>query len=317
MSTFQYPSENIKTWYGTTTIQRCKKVGNSLKPIQVLGLVPCSEELTKFNCNRNTNFVMPAFAGDKNAFIFEYPTLDTTEDFRLLQYNYGSSSFQEVATLTDNTYGILYPLNSIADYPEYAGFELDWDAIYTAFGDGDYVFRANSATPLDSYIFRLRDNVDTLKDGTFKIEIDSQGLYDNPLYSSFNGERRQWDLETLLWEDSCRYYGKLYPTAFESETNYIRTNVNDNQLYYSDKFQTYDLSVRYITFNLLQRLEFYGTASNIVLTDDNEDSVSNFFENIELISSDTTNFSTAPSNREVHEVVLQLKNRHSQNFRPK
>lgn len=360
MSTFQYPPENIKTWYGTTTIQRCKKVGNSLTPIQVLGLVPCDSEIYKFSCSTfiggNSNlidsggfkledsdgnllidnvgagsvtyspklrnrFLLPVFEGDYNSFLFEYPTLDTTEDFRLFKWDYTTNQFEEVAQLTDNTYGTLYPLNTIPNYPEYAGFYIDWGSVYASFGKGDYMFSAYSASSpessLFSYIFRLEQNNENYKDGTFTLAVNSVGLFDNPFYSAYNGIVRQWDLIDLEWKDQCRYYGKLYPTAFETETKYIRTNGNSNDLYYADKYQMYDLSVRYITFNLLQRLEFYGMASESILTDDNEDSVSNFFENIELISNDSTSFSTVPSNREVHEVVLQLKNKHSQNFRPK
>ena len=347
-------------WYGTTTISSCIKSGGGPTPIQVLGLVPCDKDIYKFSCdtaqegglsylvdssgNRlvdssgnilrdatglsavlrtpklRNQFSLPTFKGDTNTFLFEYPSLDDTEDFRLLKWS--SGSYNQVATLTDNTYGTLFPLNTIPDYPEYAGFYLDWTAVFTQFGAGDYIFTAyNSTSPSDSlysYNFRLQDNIDNYKDGTVAIKLTSQGLFDNPFYSKLNGIRRQWDLETLAWEDSCRYFGKLTPSAFETETSYIRSLSNNNELYYSDKFQTYDLQLDHITFNLLQRLEFYGLNSEgINITDDNEDSVSNFFSQVEIINTDNTSFSTIPGSREVHNVVIGLRNKHTQNYRPR
>ena len=268
------------------------------------------------------NFCLPTFSGRKNAFLFEYPSLDTPEDFRLFKYDYPSGNYLEVVSLTDDSFGKLYPLNGFDDYPEYAGFNLDWGIVFGAFGAGDYIFSAyNAAVPdnsLFSYNFKLQDNIDNYRNGTVYIEIQSQGLFDNPMYSSKNGIRRQWDLELLDWEDSCTYKGKLEPVEFEKETSYIRSVKNNNSIYYSDKTQIYNLNIFDTTFNLFQRLEFYGLNSyDITITDDNRDSVSNFFEKIEVIDSDSTTFTTNPTYRKLVEATIQLKNKHQQNFRPR
>lgn len=268
------------------------------------------------------NFCLPTFSGRVNSFLFEYPSLENPEDFRLFKYDGSSGNYLEVAALIDDTYGTLYPLNGFSEYPEYAGYKLEWLEVFNAFGAGDYIFSAyDLSSPSDSlfsYNFSLSDNIDNYRDGTVYLEINSEGLFDNPMYSSKNGIRRQWDLEFLDWEDSCTYKGKLVPVEIETETSYIRTVKNNNEIYYSDKTQVYDLNFYDITYNLFQRVVFYGMNSyDITITDDNRDSVSNFFERIEVIDSDSPSFTTNPTFRKLVDASIQFKNKHSQNFRPR
>jgi len=110
MGGFQFPAENTKTFYGTTSIQACIKTGG-IVPWQVLGLVPCDLSINKFDCNRYNDIInIPAFDDGFNSFMFEYPSLDETEDFRLQRWN-GSAWVFATTSLgsgqLSNTEGVL------------------------------------------------------------------------------------------------------------------------------------------------------------------------------------------------------------------
>ena len=177
-------------FYGTQTIERCLKTQISDIPIQVLGLTPCRQHVSKFNCTEWNNIVnVPVFSDKDSYFFFQYPSLDGTEQFRLEKYtvsaetnNYVDASLNfyvdqagnnYVDSLTgesmgwefvdtnigdgilDDTEGTLYPLNGgFPNYPEYAGFCLDWNYIYSTYGEGYYRFSAYDAvTPSNSLYY--------------------------------------------------------------------------------------------------------------------------------------------------------------------
>jgi hypothetical protein len=360
----QFPPENILKFYGTTTIQSCIKTGG-LVPWQVLGLVPCDTSISKFNCSRHNDIIsVPAFNDGFSSFMFEYPSLEGTEDFRLQKYipptgelvfyndetndlyedesgeDYSESTIVSsggwefaVTTagsgrLTDTEEGVLYPLNGgFPNYPEYAGYKLDWSKVYAKNGPGSYRFLAwdgEGFNHLISTTFVLKEATDENKNGTVKITIDSEGEYGNPFYSINNDQRRLWDLinldETVFpngWFDECYYYGKTTPTKDSVEKNYIRRPNNEHLLQFTDSRQNMDLNLWEIDYNHALRLKAYGFNSyNIRLTDCNKDSHYLFLNDFNITCEESPDFSVLPNNRELLSTVFSITPEVSYNYKP-
>lgn len=330
----QFPPENIFNFYGTTTIQSCIKTGG-LVPWQVLGLVPCDTSMSKFECGRRNDIIkVPAFNDGFNSFMFEYPTLETIEDFRMQVWNGSTWVFAVTNSgsgqLSDGNEGVLYPLNGgFPNYPEYAGFKIDWGEIYAKNGAGFYRFLAwdsvgGESTSLISTTFILKEATDANKNGTVKISIDSVGEFGNPFYSINNNQRRLWDLinldETAFpngWFDECYYYGKVIPTDGEITRTYIRRPNSEHQHKFSDSRENFDLNLWEMDYNHRERLNHYGFASdNVRISDCNKDSPLLFMDDFNITCDEPPTSNVIPNNREMLSTVFRIKPEVSFNYRP-
>lgn len=92
--------------------------------------------------------------------------------------------WQDVATLTDNTYGTYFALGFINNrFSEKAiGYLLDWNLVYDAFGNADYRLRFDQTYKLGiefpeySFTWHLRQYSDGLADKTTRLEWNSNGI---------------------------------------------------------------------------------------------------------------------------------------------
>ncbi len=333
MGGFQFPAENILKFYGTTTFQSCIKTGG-VRPIQVLGLVPCDLSIDKFGCGRRNDIVkVPAFSDqtEGNSFMFEYPSLDNPEDFRMQRWNGTSWVFATTALgsgqLSANE-GVLYTLNGgFPNYKEYAGFQIDWSEIYDNDGAGYYRFLAWSVSESNSLIsltFDLKYAEDNSKDGTVRITIDSEGDYPNPFYSINNEQRRKWDLINLDseifpngWVDDCYYYGKVTPNKADKEELFIRRVNDQDLLQYDTQSLNMDLNLYNVDYNLTMRLNSYGGNSyNIRLSDCNKDSTYNFLDNYNIVFKESPDFNSIPNNRKLISTKFAIKPEVHHTYKP-
>lgn len=137
---------------------------------QIAGLVPlvCIDQdprlpaFSKCDCREWTNdecYINPVFAtltgsdplkNDHNMFLVEYPF------FYSYQWNnpalsvfsieeWDGTQWITTTTLTNNTYGTFYGFTSLC-IPNWKGFDINWQKILQAFGEGLYRFRVTSLT---------------------------------------------------------------------------------------------------------------------------------------------------------------------------
>lgn len=92
--------------------------------------------------------------------------------------------WQDVATLTDDTYGKYFALGFINNRFEQkaVGYLLDWNLVYTAFGNADYrlrfdqTYKLGISFPERSFSWHLRQYSTGLADKTVRLEWYSNGI---------------------------------------------------------------------------------------------------------------------------------------------
>lgn len=142
------------------------RTGNVLKPVQVVGLVPlvCKTQDTrippfsKCDCREWTNddcYINPVFAtsthetdplkNDHNMFLLEYPfyyAYQWSSGNNLFTLHKWDGSIWALTTpLINNLYGTYYNFNSLCK-KNWTGFDIDWQKVLLAFGEGMYHIEA-------------------------------------------------------------------------------------------------------------------------------------------------------------------------------
>lgn len=318
MATEIYNSDNIKEWYGTNQVETCVKFGSS-NPYQIVGLVPClpeNNDSDKYDDPCNT---LDTFTGYKNSFLFEYVNISKSVDFRL--FKKVSGSWVQQTTLTDDTYGTYYDLGDISGFDRYAGYEVDWSEVYTAFGSGIYRFSAyNSVIPpnsLYSLPFHLRDySKESFHDHVY-IETTYNGVYSNKDYTDDSDTPKTFDLSGVTFSDYNVYKGKLIPTSPESEEENVRYSNNRTEIYYADERQAYDLRLYSPTFDLAKRLFHYGLkGSKIYITTNNVDDIKHF-DRHNIIGTSDFSFESFRYYNKIEDVVFKVLDEYASDFSKK
>lgn len=160
-------------YYGSYYDVTDTKAGFTIKvfspPPQVVGLVPVFPcEAT--DCRVGTygadaipndqNFTLPVFAdgdgsdpykNDKNSFLFKCPgnyNAITGGDYTLEQLQ--GAAWVNIATLDDTTYGTPYKTAGSCKV-NYSGYEIDWNLVLNAFGEGTYRFSQTGTASNTTY----------------------------------------------------------------------------------------------------------------------------------------------------------------------
>ena len=256
--------------YGSNHRQTCVKFGGNI-PVQIVGFVGTYPIDT--DCIQNPCIQIPAFDGDFNSFLYEFPSPTDTADYRLEKLVNGA--YVEQTTLNDNTYGTYTGVGDIAEYPTYSGFKLSWTLVFAAFGYGVYRFVVNdSVTPsnnLYSCCFYLQNDLCDDINGTFRLSITNVGKYGNRYYTKTNRTLKNFDLINLEWQDQCRYYGRILQTDIEKEQEFVQGNNLEYNLAYereSVRFESFNFR---ITQDLFNRVVFYGKGKDLIIDDYNKD----------------------------------------------
>jgi hypothetical protein len=271
MATTTFSADGTLNFYGTNVLNSCVKFGSGAKAEQILGLVPCVQDdptLCSTNC-----FTLPAFKGDFNSFLFEFNASVLAADFRLFKQD-SSSNFVQVAVLS-GAEGTPFDLGFSADYPNYAGYQIDWDKVFDLYGQGYYKFVAyDDSTPDDSlfsYPFWLRDNTCENLDGTVYLEVTNIGDYRNWKHTKDNGLIKDYDVELLEWSDSCRYPGKVVNTDLSQNIEEIKYSSGRMEEYYNTGEQNYDCNLFKTDYELFKRIQHYLKGKDVKLTNNNLD----------------------------------------------
>lgn len=127
-------------------------------PTQILGLIPlwpCGytdcRATPQIDCYFNIVFGIPnggigggPYSNDESGFYVDFA--GNTGQWMIQRATDGSSPLQwnNMATVTNNTYGTYYTQGTIPGQPTYGGFIVDWGKVITHFGAGIYRIVANT-----------------------------------------------------------------------------------------------------------------------------------------------------------------------------
>lgn len=258
------PQRNFGIQASTVPIYTPQMVARPiLTPTQIAGLVPlvcCDQDarlpaFSKCDCREWTNdecYINPVFAtltgsdplkNDHNMFLLEYPFFyayqwnnPSLSAFSIEEWN--GSQWITTTTLTNNTYGTFYGFNSLC-IPNWKGFNIDWQKILIAFGEGLYRFRVVSinfrvvTTCLVSEPFCLKEwscaGTDvtvrwetTITGGRLGSIVDDQRVFEFCcIKAGAPGSGHPTTVSAVTWYDQIRVY------AFfgREKTEYERVNI--------------------------------------------------------------------------------------------
>jgi hypothetical protein len=145
------------------------------------------KDLSSIGRANECEFELPVFAyladtgntykNDSSYFLLSLTNRYSTPEFYLEVQN--GCNWDEVAQLTDSTYGEYYTFTS---KPKWAGYRIDWHLVYTLEGVNCYRVRQESTNITDatieidySYKYNLRAYTDGLADKTTKINYTING----------------------------------------------------------------------------------------------------------------------------------------------
>jgi hypothetical protein len=306
MATIEFTGDGVLNFYGTNVLNDCVKFSSGATAEQLLGLVPCLKNDDTL-CTKSC-FTVPVFDGDFNSFLFEFSPSVINADFRLFKQN-ANSDFVQVAILS-SAEGTPFDLGFNSNYPNYAGFQLDWNKIINLYGQGYYQFVVNDSVNVDdslfSYPFWLRENTCDSIDGTVYLEVTNIGEYRNWKYTKDNGLLLDYDLINLEWVDSCRYYGKVVNTDLEQNIEIIKYANGRGEPFYNTGVQNYDCNLFKIDYELFKRIEHYLKGKDVKVTNDNLDREYTLIkQNVRQVGEATSN--KFAKNKLLYQVQIKLK----------
>jgi len=315
MATTTFTGDGLIDFYGTNAVEECVSFNNGALATQIVGLVPC-ELSDSTNCSTDC-FTIPVFSGDNNSFLFNFNPSIANADFRLFKQD-SNDTFVQVALLSANE-GELFDIGFDSKYSSYAGFRLDWEKIYNnpSLGAGVYkfvVFNIDLANSLQSYPFDLKDDTCENKDGTSYLEVTNKGIFNNWKYTKDNESIRVFNLETLEWLDSCRYFGKVVNTELEQNIEYNKFATSREEIVYNDGVQNYDLNVFKCDYELFKRILHYLKGKDIKITNDNIDREYNLYKQNVVLTGESTS-SKYPKNKTLYQVQIKFKDEFADRYK--
>lgn len=247
-------------------------------------------------------FELPALAelsftdihkNDKHSVIWFYNELVPTANIYLQKQIAGT--YQDVATITDNTYGIFSPFGFYIDkYNQKAiGFQIDWALILASKGQGVYRFRSQGTPSIGSAInnygfdFKLQIYTDLRADSTVRSQWNRNGVL-----GSKTSDSSVDDYGILNWFNQIRIPLSIFGFP---QSNIVRNNVkyqNGAQIWLQDE-QIEELSwkidslpaevLRFLQVDMLQSgkitITDYNSTNPVVTIDRDFICTSNFSPN--------------------------------------
>lgn len=178
------------------------------------------------------------------------------------------------ATLNNNTYGILYAINTIVNHPTYSGFAINWGKVISFFGQGQYRIKATltfGAIPskcLVSEPFCLKrwqcEADGGAAHGTVKFETYIDGVV-----GDFNRKGKKFDVCTMNWYDSIRFRG-FFGLAKTPEYLEVQQEYQNGQIttVHDEAIERYELVMHPFPKWLGDRFKTYGLMANRRLVSD-------------------------------------------------
>lgn len=275
-------------------------------PVQIVGFVPmtdCSFEecrcLPEPCCYCNpvfgvapkggtigTNVIAGArtasiYENDTSSFLFEIPQLFTRSPYSVVfrLEKCVKNEFVKKTDLTDNTFGLLYKVGTIAGHPRYVGFEINWGFVigdgYSGYGEGTYricliMLKAVEGKPseqlgcLCSEPFCLKNWDCQRADGTVRFENFLKGKI-----GDINADGKVFDLRGINWHDSIRFKGFF---GYETTPEYLEV-LHEHQngsikRIRDEAIQKFKLKTNLLPKWFLDRFKSYGLMADVLLVSD-------------------------------------------------
>ena len=224
-----------------------------------------------------------AIFGDLEGCCYTSPVLahlvDTDEwknDFNsfLLKRNFASESIDlvlekngviDIPLNNNNDYGTFFNFGSFVDYPNYTGYQIEWQKVLQMEGEGNYRLKATSALISGTVIeysipFQLQEYTENRASGTVRIQSIMNGYL----------RHRDFNFKGLNWNDSLRVRGFFGNRQAEYEQEQIiYTNRQSKQLR-SEMINNYTLQTMHIPSCITDAIiEYHNFANSLLITDYN------------------------------------------------
>lgn len=219
-------------------------------------------------------FVLPVFAdsastddlkNDPVNFYFGYPESVTAVTLKLYKCD------ELKATLNNNTYGTFHAYGFLEDGgKKYIGFETNWKEILQAFGEGEYLVRAELTSFLgnqteDSFTYCLRQYTPARADGTIRIDFFHSGII-----GDYTDDKQKKSFIDLNWQSSIRLEGFVLNEKAPIEEEEIQYDNGQKQTVKQEQDPVYEVEVYPIPYQIHKyiRTEVI-TADDIYINDYN------------------------------------------------
>lgn len=239
---------------------------------------------------------------DKSSFLFR--RVDEGDSLTMTLWKEG----EQVADLNNDDYGIFYDFGDLVN-DLLSGYQLDWKAVYDAFGGGQFQVKASytllsQTFTFESILYNLMVYNELAAHKTVRIETWQNGFIESdPI-----------DFSLVNWYSQYRIYGHFgnRQPAFETE-NYLDSDRNTLQI--QDKItDTYTLNLPSLSMEEKDQIIYRELLANrIRITDynvDNEDK----YRQIEVYPSDIEKV-TYRINRPGSSMVLKFKAKTDNNLK--
>ena len=218
--------------------------------------IECAKEFLVFAdlSNSDSRF------NDQSTFLYRKLVASDTVTIKLFKDK------QELATITDDTYGTYYAEGTWSNTTEqalYIGFLLDWNKVLTAEGTGLYQIQTETTilgttSTISSVEYRLYPFSEEIADGTIRMEWTQNGnILSNP-----------FDFTGMNWYNQIRIdgrFGNKQPT-FETDqyltSNRRRSQIQDNIV------NSYSLETELIPSTLSNEIIYNGLLGNSIMISD-------------------------------------------------
>ena len=159
---------------------------------------------------------------DVSGFLFWFSDAIATAEMKLQKWN--GSAWVNIATLTDNTYGIFYAFEFFVNDAgeKFIGYQLNWKDVLTINGEASYRIKCNVTDVFSGTGAEYSNNYCLLQftngraDKTVKIEYYLSGQL------GMTDDKLVRDLGELNWYNSIRLYGFFGFPSSTYESDYIQ-----------------------------------------------------------------------------------------------
>lgn len=235
-------------------------------------------------------FVLPVFAdlsctdtyhNDVNQWVFQYASNYNpiaNGDFHLQKLI--SGTYQDVATLNNNTLGIPFTTVGTCDLPlNYGGYQINWNLVLQNLGEGTYKFTVTGiARDKSSYCFKsppfcLKQFECNATSGTVKFETNNSG----GTFGSVTTQGLSWSFccldnngnsSPLTYNDSIRFFGFFGYEAADFTRNEIKYATGEIKKIRDEAIKNFTLKSSQLPLWFHQRFYSYALMSDQLYVSD-------------------------------------------------
>ena len=255
-------------------------------PVQVIGLSPLTDCLVS-QCkywDADCCYKIPVFAetgtgdiydstkNDQSSFLVSLPSYVTggTQTVNIYLQKLSGSTWNTVASLSNNTYGTYYNWYSLPIY-YYKGYAIEWRKVLDLQGEGCYrIYMSYVASGregcLTSETFQLLTFTCKKAHGTVRVDAK---LFDGSI-ASIDNDGYRYDLTGILWNDSIRFPALFGYENSDEEKRMLELTDGKMVKMRDELIQKFELNTGLLPKWFHDRFKAYGTmADELRITDYN------------------------------------------------